>query len=147
MICALTGHRSLPKNFDKNRLYDELEEMIRKGYDHFLCGMAMGFDLLALECLVDLKKKYRFMIEAYVPFEGQEQKFPPAAKLKYRELIAWCDVVRLLYQHFQDGCYIVRNRMMVDRADLLFAYCTQERGGTVFTVNYAKQKGVEIRYF
>ena len=147
MICALTGHRVLPKNFDKNRLFDELEELIKAGCDKFICGMAMGFDLAALECLVTLRQKYRFVIEACVPFNGQENTFPPAVQEKYRELITWCDIVRILYPEYQDGCYLARDRFMVDRADLLYACCSRERGGTAYTVNYAKKKGVEVRFY
>ena len=38
--CAITGHRELPVDFDKNALYDELENLVREGCDEFLCGMA-----------------------------------------------------------------------------------------------------------
>ena len=147
MTCALTGHRALPKYFDENRLLDDLEQLIKGGCDKFICGMAMGFDLAALECLVNLRKKYRFVIEACVPFHGQENTFPPAAKEKYRDLIAWCDVVRILYPEYRDGCYLARDRFMVDRADILYAYCVRERGGTAYTVNYAKKKGVEVKFY
>lgn len=147
MTCALTGHRVLPKNFDENRLFDDLEELIKAGCDKFICGMAMGFDLACLACLVALRQKYQFTIEACVPFNGQENTFPPAAKAKYRELIAWCDVVRILYPEYREGCYLARNRFMVDRADLLYAYCSRERGGTAYTVNYAKKKGIEVRFY
>ena len=147
MTCALTGHRVLPKNFDENRLFDDLEELVKGGCDKFICGMAMGFDLVALKCLVDLRRKYQFAIEACVPFNGQENTFPLAEKEKYRELIAWCDIVRILYPEYEEGCYLVRDRFMVDRADLLYAYCKRERGGTAYTVNYAKKKGVEVKFY
>ena len=144
--CALTGHRSLPRDFDSNGLYDGLEALIKEGYDRFLCGMAAGFDLLALDCLVSLRAKYRIQIEACVPFMGQENGFSLSEKKKYRELIPWCDVVRVLFPDYQNGCYLARNRYMVDRADLLFAYCTRENGGTAYTVKYAQNKGVEVRF-
>ena len=119
--CALTGHRALPPDFDRNGLYDGLEELIRAGYNRFLCGMAMGFDLLALDCLVALKGKYRIRLEACVPFDGQENSFSIEEKRRYRELIQWCSVVRVLYPAYQNGCYLSRDRYMVDRADILFA--------------------------
>ena len=64
--CALTGHREIESGFDENRLYDKLEELIRSGYDYFYCGMAQGFDLLALGCLCDLKRKYKIFVEACI---------------------------------------------------------------------------------
>ena len=147
MTCVLTGHRVLSKNFDENRLFDDLEELIKGGCDKFICGMAMGFDLVALSCLAELRKKYRFVIEGCVPFNGQEDTFPPVQREKYRELITWCDVVRILFPAYEDGCYLARNRFMVDRADLLYAYCVRERGGTAYTVHYAKKKGVEVKFY
>lgn len=145
--CALTGHRALPPDFDRNALFDGLEELIQEGYDRFLCGMAVGFDLLSLDCLVALKGKYHIQIEACVPFYGQENFFPAEEKKKYGELIQWCDTVRELYPQYENGCYLARNRYMVDRADLLYAYCTQETGGTAYTVKYARRQGVAVRLF
>ena len=37
-----------------------------------------------------------------------------------------------------------RNRRMVDNCDVLLAYLENERGGTFYTVNYAKKKGKRI---
>ena len=145
--CALTGHRELPPAFDDNALYDGLEALIKEGYDCFYCGMAEGFDLRALQCLVALKQKYRFTVVACIPFEGQEKGFSRENRQTYRSLLPWCDVTRLLFPTYRNGCYLVRNRYMVDRADLLFAYCVKERGGAAYTVRYAKEKGVPVRFF
>ena len=142
--CALTGHRELPSDFNKNVLYDTLEELIQEGCDHFLCGMAAGFDLLALDCLVSLKQKYKFTIEACIPFEGQEKGFSFAEKWKYRTLIDWCDKKTVFFERYQNGCYLVRDRYMVDGADVVLAYCTRDTGGTAYTVRYAKEKNVPV---
>lgn len=144
--CALTGHRELPQKFDKNQLYDRLEELIKKGYDTFFCGMAEGFDLIALECLRDLKEKYHIYIEACVPYEGQELHFAPAERKKYRELLLWCDRKTVLFPGYRNGCFLVRNRYMVDCADTVLAYCVKTSGGTAYTVNYAREKGKEVEY-
>ena len=40
-----------------------------------------------------------------------------------------------------------RNRYMVDRCDVLFAYMYAKRGGTYYTVSYAEKKRKEIVYF
>ncbi len=145
--CSLTGHRELPAAFDDNALYDALEALIKEGYDRFYCGMAEGFDLHALTCLVALKQKYRFSIVACIPFEGQERGFSRESRQVYRSLLPWCDVVSVLFPAYRNGCYLARNRYMVDRSDLLLAYCTKEKGGTAYTVRYAKEKGVPVQYF
>lgn len=145
--CALSGHRDLPENFDKNRVYDDLERIIQEGYTTFYCGMAMGFDLLALECLIDLKERYHVRIDACIPFRGQERKYPAREKKRYENLLARCDVLHILSDSYFQGCFLARDRFMVERSDLLYAYCTREEGGTAYTVNYAKSRGVEIRKY
>ena len=140
----MTGHRKLPREFDKNAVYDRLEELIKSGCDTFFCGMAEGFDLLALECLTDLKQKYRIYIEACIPYAGQESKFCAEERKKYRELLSWCDKRTVLFPAYRNGCFLIRNKYMVDCCDVLLAYCTKSSGGSAFTVNYAREKGKEI---
>lgn len=142
--CALTGHRKLPENFDDNVLYDKLEELVKKGCDTFFCGMAQGFDLRALKCLVDLKRRYRFTIEACIPFAGHEKRLSEAERREYLELLEWCENKTVLFDGYRDGCFLKRDRYMVDSADVVLAYCTKRTGGTYFTVNYALKKGVPV---
>ncbi len=145
--CALTGHRALPEDFDRNALYDALEERVRSGCDRFLCGMAMGFDLLALECLIALKQQYKIRLEACIPYAGQERGYPAAERRRYRELLSWCDEKNVLYPAYFRGCFLARDRYMVDRAEELFAYLTQRTGGAAYTVHYAEEKGVPVFLF
>ena len=139
--CALSGHRKLPSTFNENALYDKLEELILDGCNTFYCGMAQGFDLSALKCLVDLKKKYKFYIEACIPYAGHESRFPYAEKQRFYELLEWCDRKTVLFPGYRDGCFLARNRYMVDNSDAVLVYCRQETGGTAYTANYAINKG------
>lgn len=146
IACALTGHRELPPDFNANALYDMLEELIKSGCDTFYCGMAEGFDLLALECLLSLKKRYSFVVEACVPFPGQERRMSEYEKSRYRSFLPQCDRKTVLYERYVNGCYLARDRYMVDRADVVLAYCKKDKGGTAYTVRYAEEKGVRIIY-
>lgn len=67
-VCCFTGHRSqkLPWGFNeqderclkmKKELYLEIEKSINEGYDTFLCGMALGFDTICAETVLQLKEK------------------------------------------------------------------------------------------
>ena len=135
--CALTGHRKLPVDFNENGLYDKLEEMVVSGYDTFLCGMAYGFDLTALKCLVALKRKYKFTIEACIPYAGHERSFSREDKKLYYELIEWCDNKTVMFDRYCNGCFLARDRYMVDCADRVLAYCHKRTGGSAYTVEYA----------
>lgn len=142
--CALTGHRNLPPSFDENALFDKLEELLLLGYDRFLCGMAQGFDLIALDCLVKLKLRYRFAIEACIPYAGHEKRFPYAERERFEKLLSWCDEKKVLHDSYREGCFLERDRYMVDHADLVLAYCKQERGGTAYTVGYALKRAKPV---
>lgn len=146
MKCALTGHRDLPAKVDVNKLYDTLESVIADGYDTFYCGMARGFDLLALDCLVSLARKYPIKLIACIPYAGHENGAAADVREKYKALLEWCDEKVVLAPAYFCGCYHVRDRYMVDNADLVVAYCTRDSGGTAYTLRYAAKKEKEIRY-
>lgn len=144
--CALTGHRELPDGLDRKLLFEELENLIREGYEYFFCGMAEGFDLLALGFLIELKENYPISVEACVPFLGQENSFSKENRSLYQDLISRCDKVTVLFPNYKKGCYLIRDRYMADCADLIFAYCTKRTGGTAYTVRYAKQTGKKVKF-
>lgn len=65
-VC-FTEHRSqkLPWGYNeedercvnmKKRLYLEIKKSILQGYTKFLCGMALGFDMICAEIVLQLKK-------------------------------------------------------------------------------------------
>ena len=37
-----------------------------------------------------------------------------------------------------------RNRMLVNGSDICIVYLASSKGGTAYTVSYAKEKGVEV---
>lgn len=143
-VCALTGHRLLPPRFETNRLYDCLEKLIGDNCNYFLCGMAQGFDLLALECLVSLRQKHKLILEACIPYEGHENNLSLCERRKYAELLSWCDRKTVLFEQYRKGCFLARDRYMVDCCDVVLAYCIKETGGTAYTVNYAKKKNIPV---
>ncbi len=142
--CALTGHRGLPADFDRAALAAALERLIQGGCTRFLCGMAMGFDLTALECLVALRERYAITLVACIPHARQPERFPDAEKARYARLLPLCDEQVVLGDHYTDGCMQRRNRYMVDRADVVLAYCRKRSGGTAYTVGYAKRCGKPV---
>lgn len=142
--CCLTGHRELAQGFDKNALYDKLSELIDGGCLTFLCGMARGFDLEALECLAALRQRKKIFVEACLPYAGHERSFPAEEKERYFSLLEWCDVKTTLFQGYTKGCFLARDRYMVDCADVVLAYMVKRTGGTAYTVSYAEKKGIPV---
>ena len=74
--CAFTGHRYLDGDFSARKLKKEVKKLVENGVEIFYNGMAMGFDLIAAETVLSLKKKYPLIkLVACVPCYGQEKYF------------------------------------------------------------------------
>ena len=59
-VC-FTGHRKIPYNQLNSiavRLNETVEKLILSGYCNFAAGGALGFDTMAAECVLKLKKIY-----------------------------------------------------------------------------------------
>ena len=69
-----------------------------------------------------------------------------AKKQHYMELLQACDRKTVIFPAYCAGCFLARDRYMVDCADLVLAHCEKETGGTAYTVNYAKKRGVPVRF-
>lgn len=139
--CAFTGHRIIQKDFSKIKLKKEILKLIKTGINVFYCGMALGFDLIACETVLNLKKKYKdIKIIACIPCSNQDQYFSQEDKLRYANLLEKVDEKVILANAYYNGCMQKRNIYMCDRADVLLCYLRQEKGGTAQTVNYFKRK-------
>ena len=139
--CAFTGHREVKDDLDIGLLTKTVKEFIEDGYDTFLSGMAMGFDLIAASVVLDLKKDYpHIKLIACVPCSEQERYFSAAEKKKYNYIIEKCDEVKTLSSHFYRGCMQARDRFMVDNCSLVIAYRRTNTGGTHYTVKYAAEQ-------
>ena len=141
--CCFTGHRVLKRDFNESKLEDIIDKLIKNGYKTFLVGMAIGFDLKALEVLLR-KKNFNIDIIACVPCKDQDKFFNPKQKKEYKEGLEKVDKVVLLSEEYYDGCMQKRNCYMVDNSSIIVAYMYANIGGTKHAVNYAKKKGKNI---
>ena len=138
--CVFTGHRELSPSFKESALKKEVKNLIKQGVTTFYNGGAMGFDLIAAECVLALKKKNpNVKLIVCVPCSNQDKKFSADDKKRYAKILQDCDEKILLAEHYFRGCMQVRNRYMVDRAAHMIAHFYKDTGGTAFTVNYFKK--------
>ena len=80
-----------------------------------------------------------------IPFREQADKWTFEWKLRYRELLKGADKIVQVCDEYQRGCFHIRNRYLVDNCDVLVAiYNGTDKGGTAYTVRYAKQQGKKI---
>ena len=138
--CAFTGHRTLYKGFSPRRLKREIKKLILSGVDTFYNGMAMGFDLIAAEKTLELKKRYpHIRLILCIPCYEQERHFSEKDKARYATIYKKADEKVYVSEDYYRGCMQKRNRFMVDNADVLIAYCIKEEGGAAYTVKIFKK--------
>lgn len=156
VTCCFTGHRpaSLPWGTDetdprcialRERISGAAESAIELGARHFICGMAEGCDMYFCEEIIRLRRRYpHITLEAAIPCLTQSDGWSAAQRLRYRSLLAQCDMETLVQEDYTPGCMHRRNRYMVDHAALLIAVHNGLPGGTRSTVEYAMRRGVSI---
>ena len=150
--CCFTGHRPqrLPwggaEAADAREAFllslrTELVRLISIGYRHFICGMAIGADILFAETVLDLKKSFTgITLEAAVPCPEQPDKWTAAQRARYGAALDKCDKVTVVSPRYDADCMMKRNRYMVDKSAVVLAYCRARGGGTAATVRYARQQ-------
>ena len=148
--CCFTGHRNIDKN-DEMTIVRELEKAIEAeivdGVLDFYNGAAYGFDLMAAQVVLQMKNKYKnIKLHLIIPNEKQSLKWEEEQIRIYEFVKNNADSVEILSEHYFRGCMQIRNRMLVDKSDVCICYIRKDSGGTAFTLNYAKKKGLKIIY-
>lgn len=143
--CCATGHRNIPAErilYVKNSLHQELKRAIHGGYVHFISGFASGVDLMFAEAVVNFKSSFPITLEAAIPYPGRLNTPDPT----FRRLIKKCDIVKVHTAQYSKGCYMVRNRYMVDHSTLVIAiHDGRKTGGTATTIRYAHKRKCIVR--
>ena len=145
--CCFTGHREILDDmaYIREHLNDEIENLIKMGITQFITGGARGFDTIAAKSVLSLKKKYPYITFLLViPCEGQENGWSAQEKEEYHLIRAKADRVVVLAEHYYKGCMQERNRYMVDQSSVCLAYLRKDSGGTAYTVQYAKNKQLQV---
>ena len=154
-VC-LTGHRpkSLPWGYDESsesclKFKEEVRKVfvgaIEYGITTFLTGMAEGFDMIAAEILLELRKKHNIKVIAVVPCAKQELKWKPEQQKRYKNILKKCDDVILLYDHYTLACMNERNKFMVKHSSVCIACWNGKPSGTGNTVRFAKEYENKIK--
>ena len=141
---AFTGHRTY-RGAAADALRRTVGELYARGFRTFLSGMAVGFDLAAAEAVLELRERAPGVrLVAAVPFRGQEMRFSPADRERFRSVLAAAAETVVLSPVYHRGCYAVRNNYLTDNARVLVAWYDGSSGGTHYTVRRALRRGLEV---
>jgi len=154
--CCFTGHRpdKLPWGADesdprcialKASMEREIEGLYRRGWRHFISGMARGADLYFAEAVLALRGRCPGLtLEGAVPCQGQAARWPEAERRRWRTVLDAADLETVVQRQYDRWCMHRRDRYIVNRSSAILAAFNDTSGGTLYTLNYAVEKGLEI---
>ena len=143
---AFFGHRYIDNFF---AVESKLEEVVRdllhsKEYVEFLVGRNGDFDQMVSSTVLRMKRNVRddnSALRLVLPYPTAEFENNEDGFYNYYDEIEICD--ESAKAHFK-GAMQIRNRNMVDRADLVVCCLEREEGGAFQTVQYAKKQEKQI---
>lgn len=148
MRVCFTGHRKISPD-DVTSLLEALTSLIRQLSEReeitFLAGGAVGFDTLAALCVLNERESNKnIRLELILPCKNQTEKWRDSDIEKYNFILDCADRSSYVCEHYTPYCMMQRNRALVDGADLCVAYLRESKGGTAYTVDYARSRGVQV---
>ena len=146
--CCFTGHRDIPSGSYQlifNKTEEMVESFIKKGYLFFGAGGALGFDTIAALTVLKLKERYPDVrLILVLPCRNQTRGWTSEDIRIYESIKEQADKVVYTSEEYTRGCMHKRNRHLVDNSSLCICYLTENKGGTFYTVNYARQNQLNI---
>ena len=146
--CCFTGHRSLSHE-EKLKVAVRLREIIavqiKAGVVFYGAGGARGFDSLAAQTVLDMKKEYpQLRLILVLPCEDQTRRWCSEDIAVYEDIMRRSDKVVYVSREYTPDCMHRRNRHLVDHSGTCICYLTRSSGGTAYTVDYARKKGLHV---
>lgn len=150
--CCFTGYRPQKLSYLQEetgaayqRLYRLLTKLIKaavdEGYDYFISGFAEGVDLIAAKIVLELKNEgYEIDLEAALPGMNQAKCWTADQKELYYMLLDLADHRTCVDQTMTKYSCLKRDEYMVDQSDLVIAVFDGKKGGTAYTLRYARGK-------
>jgi uncharacterized phage-like protein YoqJ len=146
---AFTGHRLISRADMPNvreRLMAAIRRAYEEGYRVFMSGMAYGFDLMAAECVIELKTECPDVkLMAVIPYRGQCERWNKASQEHYWKLLGQTDEQIILREDYHPNCFLSRDRYLVEHASKLIAYFNGiPKGGTFYTIKEARKRRLQV---
>ena len=147
--CCFTGHKpdklAISNEELEKKLRIAVNEAVNDGVTTFITGMAPGTDLIAGKVVLDLKNPDIKLICA-VPFPNHSKPFSMQWKALYQKLLNNTTEAHYICDKYSRVCFYRRDEWMVDHSNMVIAVYNGTRGGTRYTINYAKKKGVPVKH-
>ena len=146
--CCFTGPRDIAP-YTPDTVFEQTKVVITllvtKGFKYFGTGGALGFDTIAAQAVLSVKETHpEVKLILVLPCEKQTKYWKQQDIDVYNDIKLRADKVKVLAPHYYNGCMQKRNRHLVDCSSACICFLTKHEGGTAYTVDYAKQKGLYL---
>ena len=140
------GHRSIEHGSEIDKRLDKLlhEIITQREYIDFLIGRDGEFDLLASAAIKRAVSSYGYgntNFTLVLPYMKAEYRDNEKEYLNYYDEVEVCAESS---EAHPKSAIQVRNRSMIDRADLVVCCIQHKRGGAYATIRYAEKQGKKI---
>lgn len=144
MIVSATGHRPDAQE-DPSKILNAKRGLnfflkAEPKIDYIISGMAAGWDTTIARAALH----YKIPLHCYVPYRGQK-----ATSEFYEQILQQAENIVYCSDKYFDGVFLERDRQMVDASNLVLAFWNPDvkKGGTFYTVKYARKNGVPVINF
>jgi len=146
--CCFTGHRDIPASEHaaiQARLESEIVTLIHQGVKFFGAGGALGFDTMAAQTVLALKQNFpHIRLILVLPCKEQTKLWRDADKKTYNQILNNADKVVYTSERYHSCCMQERNRHLADNSGFCICYVTKSTGGSAYTAECARRRGVKI---
>ncbi len=148
--CCFTGHRII-SSADADRLPDLLDTtlsyLIDLGYRYFVCGGAIGFDMMAENAVIrSMSRAENISLVLALPCPDQTGKWKNLELIReYRRIKGYAAAIEYLSDVHTDDCMKNRNQYMVDISSFCVAYYNGAyASGSGQTYRMACRAGIDV---
>ena len=143
---AFFGHREIDNSFKiEERLEEEIYRLLQEHeYVDFLVGRDGDFDQFASSAVLRIRKQYRddnSSLVLVLPYARAEYLNNEES---YHDYYSDVEISYAASKAHPKAAIQIRNREMVDRADLILCCIEREKGGAWQTVQYAIKQEKDI---
>lgn len=129
----------------KEQLFAAVNAAYEDGYRCFFSGMAEGFDLLAAEAVIRLRRIHPDAeLFAAFPCEASPKGHSPAVCRRIERIMEEVSFTYFVSKEHVYGCELSRNVYMVENSSMLIAYYNGLSRGTGHCFHCAERHGLRI---
>lgn len=147
--CFFTGHRIIAgseRNMIKSLVNEEILNKINDKVEIFISGGARGFDTIAAEQVIFMRKDYdSIRLCLYLPCRNHDLKWKLSERYRLQKIMEQADEIYYVTDgEYEEGCMKKRNIAMVEASDCGIAYMKNRMSGSAQTIKFADEKGINV---